>query len=488
MAQEKRAMPHNVESEQSILGCILIDNEAVVTIMGELKDKDFYVEAHKIIFRAMQTIYASNRPIDFITLTDELEKANMLDSVGGVDYISSLTTIVPSASNFRHYIEIIKRNSVLRQLISASNDIIVKAYDGAEKDEAIQFAEKNIYEISRQEERSSLVPLRDSLGGVIEKFEEIQKNAGAIAGISTGLYGLDKILNGLHKSDLILIAARPGCGKTSLGMNMVNYAAINGKAKCAIFSLEMGKDQLAQRSLCSVAYVDMGKALRGELTVEEWKALWAANEKLSGSNIFVDDSSLNTPMDILSKCRRLQREQGLDLVMIDYLQLMKSNSKANDGNRQQEVGELTRNLKIMARELNIPVLVLSQLSRAPEQRKGDHRPLLSDLRESGSIEQDADIVLFIYRADMYNDTPEAEKGNDIAEIIVAKHRNGGTGTVKVKWNGSTTTFLNMERDSSMQSLEKTMPKAKPNDSLEALDEKDLPEIVPIDKSGIDDIF
>lgn len=488
MAQEKRAMPHNVESEQSILGCILIDNEAVVTIMGELKDKDFYVEAHKIIFRAMEAIYATNRPIDFITLTDELEKANMLDSVGGVDYISTLTTVVPSASNFRHYIEIIKRNSVLRQLISASNDIIVKAYDGAEKDEAIQFAEKNIYEISRAEERSSLVPLRDSLGGVIEKFEEIQKNAGAIAGISTGLYGLDKILNGLHKSDLILIAARPGCGKTSLGMNIINYAAISGKAKCAIFSLEMGKEQLAQRSLCSVAYVDMGKALRGELTVDEWKALWAANEKLSGANIYVDDSSLNTPMDILSKCRRLQREQGLDLVMIDYLQLMKSNSKANDGNRQQEVGELTRNLKIMARELDIPVLVLSQLSRAPEQRKGDHRPLLSDLRESGSIEQDADIVLFIYRADMYNDTPEAEKGNDIAEIIVAKHRNGGTGTVKVKWNGSTTTFLNMERDSSMQSLEKTMPKAKPNDSLDQLDEKDLPEIMPIDKSDIDDIF
>lgn len=488
MAQEKRAMPHNVESEQSILGCALIDNEAVVTIMGDLKDKDFYVEAHKIIFRAMGSIYAVNRPIDFITLTDELEKANMLDSVGGVDYISTLTTIVPSASNHKHYIEIIKRNSVLRQLISASNDIIVKAYDGAEKDEAIQFAEKNIYEISREEERSSLVPLRDSLGGVIEKFEEIQKNAGAIAGISTGLYGLDKILNGLHKSDLILIAARPGCGKTSLGMNIVNYAAINGKAKCAIFSLEMGKDQLAQRSLCSVAYVDMGKALRGELNVDEWKALWAANEKLSQSGIFVDDSSLNTPMDILSKCRRLQREQGLDLVMIDYLQLMKSNSKANDGNRQQEVGELTRNLKIMARELDIPVIVLSQLSRAPEQRKGDHRPLLSDLRESGSIEQDADIVLFIYRADMYNDVPEAERGNDIAEIIVAKHRNGGTGTVKVKWNGSTTTFLNMERDSSMQSLEKTMPKAKPNDSLDALSEKELPEIMPIDKSGIDDIF
>lgn len=488
MAQEKRAMPHNVESEQSILGCALIDNEAVVTIMGDLKDKDFYVEAHKIIFRAMQAIYATNRPIDFITLTDELEKRNMLDSVGGVDYISTLTTVVPSASNHKHYIEIVKRNSVLRQLISASNDIIVKAYDGADKDEAIQFAEKNIYEISRQEERSSLVPLKDSLGGVIEKFEEIQKNAGALAGISTGLYGLDKILNGLHKSDLILIAARPGCGKTSLGMNIVNYAAIHGKAKCAIFSLEMGKDQLAQRSLCSVAYVDMGKALRGELNVDEWKALWAANEQLSAAGIFVDDSSLNTPMDILSKCRRLQREQGLDLIMVDYLQLMKSNSKVNDGNRQQEVGELTRNLKIMARELDIPVIVLSQLSRAPEQRKGDHRPLLSDLRESGSIEQDADIVLFIYRADMYNDVPEAERGNDIAEIIVAKHRNGGTGTVKVKWNGSTTTFLNLERDSSMQSLEKTMPKAKPNDSLDELDSAELPEIVPIDKSDIDDIF
>ncbi len=486
MATEKKVMPHNVESEQSILGCALIDNEAVVTIMGDLKDKDFYVEAHKIIFRAMQNIYASNRPIDFITLTDELEKANMLDSVGGVDYISTLTTIVPSASNHKHYIDIIKRNSVLRQLISASNDIIVKAYEGQDKDEAIQFAEKNIYTISQEEERSSLVPLRDSLSGVMDKFEEIQKNAGAIAGISTGLYGLDKILNGLHKSDLILVAARPGCGKTSLAMNIVNYAAIHEKSKVAVFSLEMGKDQLAQRSLCSVAYVDMGKALRGELSVDEWKALWAANEKLSQANIFVDDSALNTPMDILSKCRRLQREQGLDLIMIDYLQLMKSNSKSSDGNRQQEVGDLTRNLKIMARELDVPVIVLSQLSRAPEQRKGDHRPMLSDLRESGSIEQDADIVLFIYRPDMYNDVPEIERGQDIAEIIVAKHRNGGTGTVKTKWNGSTTTFINLEKDSNSQSLEKTMPKAKKNDSLDQLE--DLPEIVPIDQSDIDDIF
>lgn len=322
--------------------------------------------------------------------------------------------------------------------------------------------------------------MRDSLGEVIDKFHTIEKDPESVIGMPTGLYELDKILNGLHRTDLILIAARPGCGKSSLALNIVNYLALNKNATCAIFNLEMPKSQLAQRSLCSVAYVDMKKAMDGKLNSNEWSALWAANEKLSKAKIFVDDSSLNTPMDILSKCRRLKAEHGLDVVMIDYLQLMTSGSKSND-NRQTEVSEISRKLKIVAKELDVPVLLLSQLSREVEKR-ADHRPVLSDLRESGAIEQDADIVLFIYRPDMYKDSPENEKGADIAEIIVAKHRNGPQGTAKVKWIGSTTTFVNLGKAADAMSLDATAP------PLPKKSDDNLPEIVPIDESDILDIF
>lgn len=489
MAQGKmkeRVMPHSIEAEQSVLGCVLIDSDASMNILSELHADDFYAEAHKIIFNSMFNVYKNNTPVDFITLTDQLEKENMVDSVGGMDYITTLTNIVPSASNYQHYIDIVKRNSILRKLIFASNNIINFAYDGAEKDDAISFAEKNIFDISQKEDRTNLTHIKESITEVMDKFAIIQKDKDSLKGLSTGLYGLDKLTNGLQKSDLILIAARPGCGKTSLAMNIVNYAAIHGKKKCAIFSLEMPKVQLAQRSLCSVAFVDMEKATKGELNVEEWKALWAANEKLSKANIYVDDSSLNTPTDILSKCRRLKAEQGLDLIMIDYLQLMNAAGKHNDGNRQQEISEISRSLKIVARELNVPVIVLSQLSRAVEARK-DHRPVLSDLRESGAIEQDADIVIFIYRGDMYNDAPEFEKNNNIAEIIIAKHRNGPLGTVKVKWLANITTFMNLERDADSQSLNLTEPKTLKKGSVESQDVP-MPEITPLDESDITDIF
>lgn len=480
---EGRMMPHSIEGEQSVLGCVLIDTDAGFNILSALKDSDFYVEAHKIIFNAMYEIYKNNSPVDLITLSDELEKKDLLESVGGLEYITTLTNIVPSASNYRHYMEIVKRDSVLRKLINAGNDIVNHAYAGGEKDDAIAFAEKNIFDIGREEERSSLTHIGDALDGVMEKFELIQKDKGSLRGIPTGLYGLDKLLNGLQNSDLILVAARPGCGKTSLAMNIVNHAAIQGKRHCAVFNLEMPKSQLAQRSLCSVAYVDMEKALKGELDVKEWKALWSAKEKLSKASIYVDDSSLNTPMDILSKCRKLKREKGLDLIMIDYLQLMSSGAKSTES-RQQEVSSMSRSLKIAAKELNVPIILLSQLSRSVEQRS-DHRPQLSDLRESGAIEQDADIVIFVYRPDMYNDVPENEKGQDIAEIIVAKHRNGPQGTVKVKWMSKITTFMNLEKDANAQSLEAQEPQApqviKPDESL--------PDIVPLEDSGlVDDIF
>ena len=274
-------------------------------------------------------------------------------------------------------------------------------------------------------------------------------------------------------------------GKTSLAMNIVNYAAINKKASVAVFSLEMPRVQLAQRALCSVAYVSMEKALKGELTTQEWRALWTANDKLSKANIFVDDSSLNTPVEILSKCRRLKAEHGLDLVMIDYLQLMNAGGKAKD-NRQQEISEISRSLKIMARELNVPVIVLSQLSRAVESRTGKV-PVLSDLRESGAIEQDADIVMFIHKPDIPADAPEELKQNPICEIMIAKHRNGALGNIKVKWIGNITTFVNLERDANEQSLDELAPPPIPNNSETGVDES-LPEIVPLDDSDITDIF
>ena len=481
--QTEKMMPHSIEAEQSVLGCVLIDTDACINIIGDLHDDDFYVEAHKIIFSSMYNVYRNNSPVDFVTLTDELEKNNMLESVGGIEYITTLTNIVPSAANYRHYSDIVKRNSILRKLIKASNEITNYCYEGAEIKEALTFAEKSIFSISQKEDKSSLLAISESTPEVLEKFETIQKDRNSLRGLSTGLYGLDKITNGLQKSDLILIAGRPGSGKTSLAMNIVNYAAINGKANVAVFSLEMPRVQLAQRALCSVAYVDMERALKGELSVNEWKALWGANEKLSKANIFVDDSSLNTPVEILSKCRRLKAEHGLDLIMVDYLQLMNAGGKAKD-NRQQEISEISRSLKIVAKELNVPVIVLSQLSRAVESRS-DHRPQLSDLRESGAIEQDADIVIFVYREDMYNSDPNAPR-NDIAKIIIAKHRNGPLGDVAVKWIGSITTFDNLERDANAQSLENLEPPTPKNTSANA--EEDLPEIVPLDDSDITDIF
>ena len=480
---KERVLPHSIEAEQSVLGCVLIDQDASMNILSELKPDDFYVEAHRIVFEAMYNVYSHNSPVDFVTLTDELEKNNMLESVGGAEYIATLTNIVPSSSNYKHYSDIVKRNGVLRRLINASNNIINNCFEAQSMQDAISFAEKSIFDISQNEDRSSLLHINTATNEVLAKFETIQKDRDSLRGLPTGIYGLDKITNGLQNSDLILIAARPGVGKTSLAMNIVNNAAIKGGASVAVFNLEMPRVQLAQRSICSLAFVSMEKALKGELNVQEWKALWAASDKLNKAKIFVDDSSLNTPVDILSKCRRLKAEHGLDLVMIDYLQLMSSGGKSKD-NRQQEVADMSRGLKIMARELNVPVIVLSQLSRAVESRQGKV-PVLSDLRESGAIEQDADIVMFIHKPDIPADAPEELKRNPICEIIIAKHRNGALGEVKVKWVGNITTFVNLERDANEQSLDELAPPPMPNNS--AIDES-MPEIVPLEDSDITDIF
>lgn len=453
-----RISPNSLEAEQSVLGCCLLDEDSAFAIMSSLSPEDFYTEAHKTIFECMQEIFKQNKPIDYVTLTDELERRGLMEGVGGIDYIALLTNIVPSASNSKHYVDIVKRDSLLRKLIHASQDIIDKAYSPDEGD-VLAFAEKTVFDIAEKEDTSNLEPISTALDNVLAKFEEIDKNGGMTRGIPTGFAELDRITNGLQKSDLILIAARPGVGKSSLAMNLVNYAAIQGKRSCAVFSLEMPKEQIAQRSLCSISGVGMEKALGGKLSGSDWKALWEGSKKLSEAKIFIDDSSLNSPSTIISKCRRLKRENGLDLIMIDYLQLMSSSKKGKDVNRQQEITELTRNLKIAARELQVPILLLSQLSRDVEKRE-DHRPVLSDLRESGAIEQDADIVIFIYNPSNNADV-EIEGGPNMRKLILAKHRNGALADVDVKWVPEITSFVDVGVNLNKRSLEETAPPPEP---------------------------
>ncbi len=476
-----RVMPHNIEAEQAVLGCNLIDNDIAVDVMAKLKTEDFYTQAHQTIFDAMLNIYKKNSPIDFVTITDELEKQGAMDSVGGIDYIATLTNIVPSAANYNHYVEIVKRDSLLRKLIKASEEVIKEAYDGEDKENTLSFAEKKIFDISQNEDSSSLVAISGPVATVIDKLDEIAKNKGEISGIPTGFKSFDKLTNGLHEGELIIIAARPGVGKTSFAMNIINHAAVECGKVCAVFSLEMPKEQLAQRSMFSISGVDMGNGLKGNLTKDEYKAIWAAGKKLSDAKLFVDDTSSVTPIEIISKCRRLKREHGLDLIMIDYLQLMNGMGKYKDS-RQLEISELTRNLKIAAKELGVPILLLSQLSRASEGRK-DHRPILSDLRESGSIEQDADIVLFLHNPEKYNDVVVEEPG--VVDLIVAKHRNGETKDLKLRWIGENTTYKDYE-----DKVEVKRPAAA---SANVMTDADVPpenngELAAYDGGDLDDIF
>ena len=480
--KEHRTMPHSIENEQCVLGCAIIDNDAAFSILGELKEDDFYSETHKLIFEAMFKMYSSNKHIDLVTVVEALEKSGNLDSVGGIEYLTTLVDLVPSVSAYQHYVDIVKNNSVLRQLIKASNEITNLSYEDVDREQVLSFAEETIFKIGEKDDRGGLTHINVAVNNALSNFEAIQNNQGVIRGVPTGIYALDKLTNGFQKGALILIAARPGCGKASLGMNIVNHAAVKGGKKCAIFSLEMSKEEIASRSICSMAYVDMGHALKGEMNPKEWAAVVAASKKLKEANIYIDEGFSKSPMDILSKCRKLKREKGLDLLMIDYLQLMQASGLKASDNRTNEVSKITRDLKMAARELEIPIILLSQLSRQSEGRK-DHRPILSDLRESGSIEQDADMVLFIYRPDQYKDVPEEERNSGLAEIIVAKNRSGESPTIKVKWVGSITSFLNLEKDADAQSLEATepvtreTPKVQKEDNATAViaeDEEEIP--------------
>ena len=447
-----RIMPNNFEAEQSVLGCALIDSEICLNIVGKLEENDFYNETHRHIFRAIKDLQKESINVDFVTVSDYLDRKGLINNVGGIAYITSLTNVVPSAAGYSHYVEIVRKNSVLRQIIITCGDTINKAYDKDSDENILGATEKAIYEIAERDQSGSLERIETSLEKVINRIEEIHKNGGATRGLKTGFYQIDKATNGLQKSDMIIIAARPGVGKTSLAMNIVTNAALDSKAKCAVFSLEMGREQLAQRMLFSVANVSMAKALRGDLNESDWAKIWKAEKKLKEADIFIDDNAMNTPSQVLSKCRKLKREKGLDLIAIDYLGLMKSDEKTD--NRQNEVASISRQLKILAKEINVPVLVLCQLNRSVEQRDNGKpgKPVLSDLRESGSIEQDADTVWFIHRDMSAKEITESKDGSYTAELIIAKFRNGQPGSVFIGWDGSRTTFYNLEKDANEQSL------------------------------------
>jgi replicative DNA helicase len=427
-------MPYNGEAEQCVLGSCLIDGEIVTDVTASLSFGDFYLTAHQKIFEAIETLYADGKAVDVVTVTDLLDRNGILAAIGGIDYLISLSEALPSAANYRFYIGIVKRDATLRALISAANAITRDAYESVNSEETLSRAEKLIFDLSRERDRSSLVNVNTVTSATIKEIEDLFNNKDSGKGIRSGFKNFDLLFNGLHRSDLILIAARPGVGKTAFALNIVSNVAIKEGKKVVVFSLEMPIEQLARRLLCGVGHVGMSDISRGNVGHEMFTRLHAANKDITAADIYVDDSSLNTPADILSKCRRFIKERGgLDLVMIDYLQLM-STGKRSD-NRQQEISELTRSLKIIAKELNVPILLLSQLSRALETR-ADHRPMLSDLRESGAIEQDADIVIFIHKPDLY----DANAERDEVEMIVSKHRNGKTGTLYFEWVGEEVSF------------------------------------------------
>lgn len=441
MEDMTRIPPHSVESEQSILGSILLDKDAIITVTETIKPDDFYKEAHKIIYECMITLSNKGEPIDLITLTEELRKQGHLNDIGGISYITSLSTIVPPTSNVKYYADIVKEKSVLRKLIKASNEIINLGYSGATKiEDVLEQAEKSIFDISQEKTSDDFKSINLVLMDAYDMIEKLYTNKSDVTGITTGFKDLNKKINGLQRTDLILIAARPAMGKTAFSLNLVQNAALKGDASVAVFSLEMSKEQLVQRMLSSQSSVELKKIKTGTLNDNDWPRIIDAMAVLSDAKIHIDDTPGIKISELRSKCRKLKIEKGLDLVLIDYLQLMEG--EGNNESRQQEISKISRSLKILAKELNCPVVALSQLSRAPEQR-ADHRPMLSDLRESGAIEQDADIVMFLYRDEYYHADSESK---NIGEVIIAKNRHGETGSVELVWLGEVQRFGDKLRD------------------------------------------
>ena len=442
--EKNNVLPHNLEAEQSLLGSILIDMELQYEIVSKLKENDFYAESHKLIFTAMYEITSQNKPVDLVTLSDAMEKSTTLERAGGITYLTDLTRITPSAANYKYYLDIVKRDSTLRKLIKSSEAIIKDSANSIDSFKSVAFAEKSVYDISEELDTSTLGNIVVAFPSILDKFESIQKDKNFMQGIKTGFTGFDNLTNGLHRGNLVILAARPSIGKTTLAMNIVENMAIKDNAVCAVFALEMTREELAQRMLCSVANVSSQDALKGKLEDDDWQRLWQAQKQLAETKIFIDDTSMTTCPEILSKCRRLKSRAGrLDCIVVDHIQLM--NSVRSSDSRQQEITEISRSLKMIAKELDVPVIALSQLSRQITARKGQ-RPMLSDLRESGAIEQDADIVMFIHRPDLAAEEKELASGKvmkNLAEIILAKNRSGACDNFSLLFKGEKSKFVNM---------------------------------------------
>ncbi len=439
MAETDRRPPQNIEAEEGVLGAMLIKKEAIVEATEILSEDDFYREANRIIFQGIQELSEEGEAVDLITLTERLKRDGRLAKIGGISYITKLANIVPTAANVAYHAKIVREKAELRHLIDAATEIAADAYENASPVEDIMdTAEKKILAVAGTRSTAGFEPMKKIVVRTFEHIGEVYDSGGGITGLSTGFRDLDALTSGLQKSDLILVAARPSMGKTAFTLNIASHAGLNG-ATVAFFSLEMSKEQLVQRMLCSEGCIDSQRVRTGQLDDDEWTMLVKASDRVGRAPIYIDDTPGITVMELRSKARRLKAEHGLDLVIIDYLQLMQGRGGKSSESRQQEISEISRSLKSLARELNVPVIALSQLSRSVESRQVK-RPMLSDLRESGSLEQDADIVMFLYREDYYDKDTE---NKNITEIIIAKHRNGPVDTVNLFFQKEYTKFRDL---------------------------------------------
>ena len=434
-----RVPPNNADAERSVLGCMMQDRGALSMAFELLTADDFYQPANREIFDAMHQLNSQGMPVDLVTVDDELSRRGTLEGAGGTGYLVEIAQCMPSTVNARAYMQIVDEKATLRRMIRATGDISASCYAQADSlNDILGTAEKAIFDIvMRRHEGATLTHIADVLPDTYIRIEKLYQLKGSLDGVPTGFIDLDNLLTGLHGGELIIVGARPSMGKTSFGMNVIGHAATMAGKTAAVFSLEMPKDQLAMRLLCADAKVDMQAVRHGSLHDQDWLELSKTLGPLAASNIYIDDTSGITPSQLRSRCRRLKMERGLDLIMVDYLQLMSADGRVE--NRQNEVSEISRNLKSIAKELNVPLVALAQLSRAGAQRS-DKRPILSDLRDSGAIEQDADVIMFLHREEYYD--PNTDDKN-IAEVIVAKQRNGPLGTVKLAWLGKYTRFANL---------------------------------------------
>ena len=438
-----RIPPQNIEAEQAVLGAMLIEREAISKVAEFLRPEDCYREAHRLIFNAMLELFNKNDAVDMVTVIEFLRKGDKLEAAGGISYITSLANSVPTAANVLYHARIVEEKALLRQLINAATNIASSGYEGSEEVSTIlDSAEKSILSVSSRRLGGEFTPIKSIIFDAFTKIEQLYASKGSITGLSTGFKDLDRLTSGLQPSDLILIAARPSMGKTAFVLNIAQHIGIKEKKAVAFFSLEMSKEQLVQRMLCAESTIDSQRLRIGELEPNDWTKLVAGADRLSSAPIFIDDTSGITVMEMRSKARRLKIEHNLQLIIIDYLQLMQGSAKKGGSeNRQQEISEISRSLKGLAREIGVPVIALSQLSRSVESRQVK-KPMLSDLRESGSLEQDADIVAFLYRDDYYN--PDSEQKN-ITEVIIAKHRNGPVDTVQLFFHKQFTKFSDLSK-------------------------------------------